>query len=205
MNSLTAALEYYDQGWLPMPLQPSSKLPALERWRHYQYPSQRPTRDEILDWFTARPDANVAILTGRASGLVVVDFDLQGVDTAPTPMDWPAWCRTHDLPIPERAVLTGGGGLHGYYLHPGLEVSNAVRLLKVEGVGVDIRADGGYVVAPPSRHENGQRYAWLGPPTLPTETIPDVYLKLLKDKPALNNGDDPRRLPEATQRQACLE
>jgi hypothetical protein len=61
--------------------------------------------------------------------------------------------------LPETAqVLTGGGGAHAYFQHPGVEVRNSAGKL---GPGLDIRGDGGYIIAPPSVHENGRVYKWL--------------------------------------------
>jgi hypothetical protein len=52
-----------------------------------------------------------------------------------------------------------GKGRQLFYRHPGGKLSNAVRKFP----GIDIRGDGGYVVAPPSIHPNGKRYQWLSP------------------------------------------
>ena len=54
-------------------------------------------------------------------------------------------------------ALTGGGGRHLYFQHPGIAVRNAVGTL---GPGLDVRGDGGLIVAPPSRHQSGRGYAW---------------------------------------------
>lgn len=57
-------------------------------------------------------------------------------------------------------VLTGGGGQHLYFAHPGGSVANSSGRL---GDGLDVRGDGGYVVAPPSLHMTGNSYKWLRP------------------------------------------
>jgi len=62
-------------------------------------------------------------------------------------------------PLPDTAVVrTGSGGRHLYFAHPGRAVRNSAgtRL----GPGLDVRADGGYVIAPPSRHASGAAYSW---------------------------------------------
>ncbi|GHJ43306.1 hypothetical protein Cs7R123_06480 [Catellatospora sp. TT07R-123] len=108
----------------------------------------------IAAMLRAVPRGLLAIRTGAVSGLVVVDVDhghggmatLRGlVDRGLTP--------------PTRYVRTGSGGLHLYYRHPGIAVpcDQGLRL----GPGIDVRADGGYVVAPPSRHPvTGLPYTW---------------------------------------------
>ncbi len=70
---------------------------------------------------------------------------------------------------------TGGGGKQAFYAHPGGEVSNKAGLLP----GVDIRGDGGYVVAPPSLHASGKRYRWCEDPNLELPELPDWLSKKL--------------------------
>ncbi|OHV44935.1 bifunctional DNA primase/polymerase [Pseudofrankia sp. BMG5.36] len=106
-----------------------------------------PTR--IAAMLAAIPDGLVAIRTGATSGLVIVDID-------------PAHGGELDraLMTPTATVATGGGGWHLYYTHPGKPVPS--RPLPGHP-GVDIKADGGYVVAPPSIHPATRRpYRWAG-------------------------------------------
>jgi hypothetical protein len=105
--------------------------------------------DRIRALFDAVPDGLLAIRTGSVSGLLVVDID-------------PAHGGRLDpkLMPPTAAVATGGGGWHLYYRHPGTPILS--RPLPGHP-GVDIKADGGYVVAPPSlRPGTRRRYQWLG-------------------------------------------
>ncbi len=107
----------------------------------------------VAGWWQRWPDANVGIATGAKSRLVVLDVDaghggagtLAGLE------------RVHGK-LPKTAkVLTGGGGAH-YFFHQGNgEVRNSAGKL---GAGLDVRADGGYVVAPPSIHASGRVYRW---------------------------------------------
>jgi Bifunctional DNA primase/polymerase, N-terminal/Primase C terminal 1 (PriCT-1) len=55
-------------------------------------------------------------------------------------------------------AVTGGGGRHFYFAHPGGFTPNRAGLTQ----GIDLRGDGGYVVAPPSLHPSGKHYAWAG-------------------------------------------
>lgn len=144
-----AALAYLARGWSVIPIEPRGKRPLVS-WLEFQ--SRRPSRAEIAGWFRQRPDANVGVVTGALSGLVVLDVDerhggtqgLAELEIAHGP-----------LPFTIEAV-TGGGGRHLYFLHPGGVVHNRVGLVP----GIDIRGDGGCVVAPPSPHPSGMRYAW---------------------------------------------
>jgi hypothetical protein len=95
------------------------------------------------------PGGLLAIRTGEISGLVVVDID-------------PAHGGRVDRTLmgPTATVATGGGGWHLYYTHPGTPVPSRPMPGRA---GVDIKADGGYVVAPPSRHPvTGHAYRWIG-------------------------------------------
>lgn len=144
-----AAHRYVGRGWSVLPLRPASKLPLM-RWEIFQ--SQRAGAVEIDQWFERWPDANIGIVTGRISGLVVLDVDPKhGGDDSLVHIE-----ERHG-PLPHSPeVLTGGGGRHVYFRHPGGVVRNRVGIAQ----GIDLRADGGYVVAPPSRHPSGRDYVW---------------------------------------------
>jgi putative DNA primase/helicase len=111
--------------------------------------------DQIRRWWRTWPTANIAIATGAQSGIIVLDTDPRhGGDWAIIdvveqhgPIDYVAH------------AITGGNGDHYYLRHPGGRVLNGSNVL---GPGLDIRGDGGYVIAPPSLHESGARYAWVG-------------------------------------------
>lgn len=106
----------------------------------------------IRGWWDRTPTANVGIRTGAGSGFVVLDVDPRnGGDESLATLE-----KQHGkLPL-SPLVRTGGGGRHFYFQHPGGKVSCKANLLP----GLDIKADGGYVVAPPSLHDSGGRYLW---------------------------------------------
>ncbi|TQV76658.1 AAA family ATPase [Aliikangiella marina] len=109
--------------------------------------------EQIREWWTKWPNANIGIATGRASDLVVLDFDPKagGLEYREELLE----------EIPELAetliVSTGGGGFHHYFRM----LSDIGCSTKVNGFGLDIRGNGGYVVAPPSNHVSGNQYHWL--------------------------------------------
>ncbi len=159
-----AALAYAARGWSVIAMQPQGKRP-LVAWRDFQ--QRRASADEIARWFQRWPDANVGIVTGRLSGIVVVDVDLRhgGPDSIAE-----AESAQGRLP-PTVEAATGGGGRHLYYAHPGTTVANRVALRP----GIDLRGDGGCVVAPPSVHPSGRRYAWVdgqGPDEIALAPLP---------------------------------
>ncbi len=111
--------------------------------------------EKINAWFGNGQTHNVAIATGAASGLLVLDVDPRhGGDVS-----LEALIDEHgDLPVTVQCE-TGGGGQHYYFLLPeSVEIKNSANVL---GPGLDIRSTGGYVIAPPSIHpDTGRPYAW---------------------------------------------
>jgi hypothetical protein len=94
------------------------------------------------------PGGLLAIRTGAASGLCVIDIDPRNGGQI-----------DKQLMTPTAAVATGSGGWHLYYRHPGGPTVPALK----DRAGVDVKGDGGYVVAPPSIHPGtGQPYRWAG-------------------------------------------
>lgn len=132
------------------------KHPALPEWKQYQ--TERASEDQIRAWFTGRySDYSVGIITGAVSGIFVVDVDEgQGKPGAETLSD--LQMINGDLPHTVTA-MTGGGGRHLLFRHPGSGkwIGTAKNVL---GPGVDIRGDGGFIVAAPSLHESGRYYLW---------------------------------------------
>ena len=105
-------------------------------------------RDKLRDWI-----GNVGIVTGR--GLVVIDADLY------VPGAEDAWIALGERGFTPNTVtcITGGGGRHYYFRWKG---DPRVLSRALEGYsGIDVKADGGFVVVPPSVHpETGALYEW---------------------------------------------
>lgn len=160
----------------------SGKHPMLAHW-----PSCATTDTEaVRNWWTRWPKANIGIVTGRHS-VVVLDED-RGHGGALSLEDVVA---THG-PLPDGPlVLTGGGGTHRYFLPSGQPLSNRTGLRP----GLDFRADQGVVVAPPSRHRTGRRYLWEASHP-PLESLPALpaWLEHLVRQTAVG----PAQRPEAT-------
>jgi putative DNA primase/helicase len=118
---------------------------SIGKWKHAQ--ERRATAAELQAAFASHPDANVGIVTGAISGLVVIDLDGQaGMASCERVM---AGQEPPKLP-----TVRTGSGYHLYGRHPGTPLKNVVK----NHPGLDGRADGGYVVAPPSRHASGRVY-----------------------------------------------
>lgn len=145
-------------------MQPHGKRP-LVAWREFQ--QRIASAGEIDRWFERWPDANVGIVSGRISGIVVVDVDVRhGGPVAVAQAE-----AAHGPLPPTVEAATGGGGRHLYYAHPGATLANRVAIRP----GIDVRGDGGCVVAPPSVHPSGRRYGWVegrGPDEVALAPIP---------------------------------
>ena len=163
MNSvLEQANEYIDQGWSILPVKPSEKRPYMTNWLQYQH--VKATKDMAENWFTSLTGAGVGMVTGRISGVVVLDIE--------------SYCR---IPIEEllrryptqMVSRTGSGGYHLFYIYPNdvPKIANRVGIFE----GADIRADGGFIVLPPTRHPNGRQYEWV------KTGFPGVFPKALLD------------------------
>ena len=149
MDSLIeAALWYARRGWHVLPLQDKGKQPRIPEW------TTQATVDEnaIRAWWMKWPDANVGILTGEKSGLVVLDIDPRhGGDETLAELE-----KQHGKLPDTVEAITGGGGRHILFKHPGHRVTSKPNWAK----GIDIRADGAQIVAAPSIHPSGTHYEW---------------------------------------------
>jgi hypothetical protein len=170
VSSRAAALAYAAAGWPVMPIAGIvNGVCACRRHGACDHPAKHPlirggTRGATTDpaqidqWWRYWPTAGVGLLTGHRSGLAVVDVDPRhgGEATIGQLRE-----RGFDLPMTLTAE-TGGGGRHLIYLTGGIPVGNTSGRLGSAGdtAGVDLRGDGGYIVAPPSRHISGGSYRW---------------------------------------------
>lgn len=143
-TKLEQALSLRELGWSIIPIGLDKK--PLMRWEEYQ--SRIPSVEEIKTWFNQWPNANIGIVTGSISKLVVVDIDPRHGGTNELFKDFKTPCSQ-----------TGGGGWH-YYFTSDSKITNRAGVLP----GIDIRGEGGYVIAPPSLHSSGGSYQWIHPP-----------------------------------------
>ena len=174
---LDAAIDYASKGLAVFPCKPKGKEPITRKGVH----DATTNFDTIKKWWTKHPSANIGIACGEVSGyLLVVDVDEKdnGVSGADSLNEWERENGT--LPETVRSI-TGRGGSHLLYRLKGETSKNKVNLLE----GVDIRSDGGYIIAPPSVHPNGRLYEWeYDPDEYPIAEADEVVRKLIdSDKP----------------------
>src|SRR5215208_777870 len=160
-SAKAAAVEYRRGGWCPIPIKRGSKQTALGQLAPYL---NRPaTQEELRSWSWS----GVGIVTGPVSGVLVLDVDgpegeaeLQKYGHPATPM-----------------ARTARGGMHLYFKHPEKHVRTRIRVAP----GLDVKASGGYVVAPPSVGENGRAYEWiLSPDDAELADPPEWLMRLLE-------------------------
>jgi hypothetical protein len=137
------------------------KVPAIA-WREYQ--TRLPTSDELARWFTGVP-MNMAVITGVISDVVVIDAD----DPAAL-----RWCTRHFPYTPWQTETARG--FHLWYRHPGVRVPNRARLETGQGrLAIDVRGDGGFVIAPGSIHASGAEYREAGDWNISRDEIPHFW------------------------------
>jgi len=166
-STLEMALAYARRGWLVVPLHRpgvssegtictcrNDHCASIGKHPLTRHGAKDASRDvaRIESWWARCSWANVGIATGAASGLVVLDIDPRhGGDDSLVELE-----REQGKLPATPIVLTGGGGQHLYFRHPGGRVVSATGIRP----GVDVRADGTLVVAPPSAHVSGRPYEW---------------------------------------------
>lgn len=163
-----AAFRYAHRGWRVFPLHGVVNGACTCGRRGCSSPGKHPlvrrglneaTTDAcvIKEWWRRWRSANVGVATGATSGIVVLDIDLP---TAIASLE-----RLIDVGLPRTLTgLTGGGGIHLVFSSDDAVLGNSVgRLPGIDDElpGIDLRANGGYLVAPPSAHRSGSRYEWL--------------------------------------------
>ncbi len=136
-----SALTYAAHGWRVIPLRPRGKEPLTPRG----VKDATTSADTIHRWWRRWPDANIGLAISK--GLLVLDID------SPEALHH---LRAEDLDLPATARATTGRGLHIWFATGDVAVRNRVSIFPK----VDVRAPGGYVVAPPSRHPSGRLYRW---------------------------------------------
>lgn len=182
---LDYALEYAQLGWTPIPVRPKSKIPCLADW-----PNKASTDEAYLKENFTHHSGNIGIVCGEKSNLLVLDVDMP---------DGPAELEQLEKKLgklPDTlSQTTGGGGKQFFFLYPaGVAIGNSVKKL---GAGIDIRANKGQAVVPPSIHPNGNQYKWdntFSPAALPQAWIEHLVQMETTAPPAYS--DQPFELDE---------
>lgn len=189
-KNLKAALYYAQKyGWAVFPVKAEEKRP------HTPHGCKDAKKDPgaIKAWWKKWPTASVGVATGSISNLIVIDEDLDDDKGLDGIMAMAAWEKDNGVSLPETArAITGRGGAHLYYHYTGKDIQNRTGIID----GVDVRGEGGYVVAPPSVHPNGVEYAWEDDPDdIGVADVNDVVLKFLATGKTTKESGEKFQLP----------
>jgi hypothetical protein len=164
---LELAMLYLAKGFSLIPLRPKDKKPAIASWKEFQ--DRKPSEAELKIWFADGTQNNLGIVTGKVSGIVVVDFDSQeAIEFAE---------RNN---FPDTPSVATGKGFHAYYRY-----KEGVRNFQKRDdlPQIDLRGDGGYVVAPPSIHPSGKQYQWVNGKGLDDLSLAELPEIIIAQKP----------------------
>lgn len=178
---LNAAIGYVRRGLSVIPIS-GNKTPLI-RWEEFQ--RRKASEEEIKEWWKQWPSAMIGLVTGKVSGLFVVDIDSEEGEQAVSSY-LPENCETPTARTPR-------GGKHLYFQHNDSLPSSRAGLFP----GVDIRGNGGYIIAPPSVNSKGGAYTWgismdeVNPLPIPgaLQTVVLEYIHTYIAKVGCDNGD----------------
>ena len=139
-----AACALREAGFSVFPLQARSKRPAIPSWKEWQ--AKLPSWEQMKEWDASCPGCNWAVVCGSVSDLAVFDSDSPGAEE---------WRQAHVNASPVRVKTSHGW--HWWFRYPEGGLGNANLRFK-NGVAADVKAEGGYVVAPQSVHPDGTVY-----------------------------------------------
>jgi hypothetical protein len=177
-------MAYIANGLSVIPIKPRDKAPAIS-WRPYQ--KDAPSLAEVQKWFKGT-DNNIGIVTGKVSGnLVVLDFDDANT--------FGGFVKALNDDLKDVIMNTWrvrtSRGFHVY-----LRVDTDKTVSSVKFNGVDVKAEGGYVVAPPSVHPSGARYIFVEPDMPLTRVIrvvtPEQFNAIIETVRKLTGANDSR-------------
>ena len=162
MRMVEHALQYARRGLAIFPCR--GKIPLTE----HGFKDATTDEAQISAWWQEYPNANIGLPTGKGNNVLVLDVDagkggLEAVESL----------QAQHGQLETRIARTGGGGLHFYFTYPDGVWGNRAGFLP----GLDIRGEGGYVIAPPSSHQSGGSYGWLA--EVPSEPAPRWLLDQL--------------------------
>lgn len=180
-----AAVWYCENGFAIIPLGTngeSRKHPILKNGLKGWFDDP----DDARKLWTKNPSLNIGIVCGEPSyGLIVIDIDVDEEKDKDGYATLSEWERTYGE-LPETAIaITGSGGMHYLYRTSRSGIKPSVN----RKLGIDIRAGGSYIVAPPSIHPNGRRYEWQDhPDDVPIAMANDTVYDLIDY--VQNNGGE---------------
>jgi hypothetical protein len=165
---MDTALAYANQGWPVFPCNPATKQPYTLKG----FKVATTDANQIIDWWSGYPKAMIGVPTGVASGIWVLDIDVKP-DTNGAAELAKLERANGALPVTLTAS-TPSGGTHYYF-----QFDEGIRNRGSLESGIDVRGEGGYVIAPGSVREDGCYYDWKSKGT-GVATAPAWLLALVK-------------------------
>lgn len=190
---LDAAIEYATKyNWAVFPCSPKSKKPLTP----HGCKDAKKSVGAIKAWWKKWPDASVGIATGSVSNLIVIDEDLDEDKGLNGYEEVSEWERINGALPATVQCITGRGGYHLYYQYDGADIKNRAGILD----GVDVRGEGGYVIAPPSMHPNGTEYQWEdAPDEIPITPLDSTVRRFLFEDTKRPETAEEFKLPDRIQ------
>lgn len=187
-NLAEHAETYAKAGWYIFPVKPRDKTPITP----HGLKDASNKIDVVRQWWAKWPEANIGLNCGK-SGMVVVDLDKRGEYDGLA--EWQDIQDRNNIHPKTSTSLTGGGGRHLLFKSPdGVSIKNSAGKI---APGIDVRAEGGYIVLPPSIHPSGKPYAWEET-TSTIEILPAPIIEILTTEPdpwkiyTLKDAEKPR-------------
>lgn len=169
INFYELAQKYRSVGWNVLPLTKFSKIPLTVNWKEFQ--NRMATDEEVATWFADPNVTGIGVITGKISGIVVLDEDLY---------------KEGGLRVRVQTGMrarTARGGYHHYFRYVEPVKSSGFR----KGVHVEIKADGGFIVLPPSRIQiegTESEYVWE------EKSLPEELLEITEEQLAPYRASD---------------
>jgi hypothetical protein len=182
---LDAAISYAHRGILVFPCKPRSNEPLIKDWQN------KATTDEnqVRAWWSKWPGANIGIPTGAGNRFITLDIDEGGEETL----------KKNGWTTPLTVMVKTADGFHAYFKHPGGYVKNRTGDSALDS-GVEVKGDGGYVIAPPSIHpDTGESYEYmLSPEDAGIAICPEWLLKAIREGSGASSVDLSGPIEEGT-------
>lgn len=174
------AIEEVSKGYSVIPAAENDNIPNVVEWAQFQ--NRAMTKEELLPYWKENPNFNIAIVTGSISGISVVDVDGKlGTKSL----------KEHGIELPDTFVVETPRGWHYYYKYTH-ELKTASGVLP----NVDIRSDGGVVIAPGSTRDGFQYHALNDLPVTELKSIPSHFITDQKSRFSAARYGDPNPLPD---------
>jgi putative DNA primase/helicase len=160
------ALDYARRGWRVHPCNPHNKFPLLECDKDASGKKiagtggvKKATTDpaQIEQWWDWWPEAMIGVACGAASGIWAIDPDAPKRPGDPDGrVNWAALRHKHGCPHTHTHITPGGGEHLLFKWRPDRPITNSEGSIK--RTGINVRGEGGYIIAPPSRRGDGKAY-----------------------------------------------